>query len=58
VNEGWYSIQYVEEILVLNAARDYGKLLADPEHDYWAELEAEENLLRAINQLIQVESGK
>jgi hypothetical protein len=58
VSEGWYSIQYGEEILVLQAARQYGKILRDPEHDYGAELEAEEALMKAINALIEVEGIK
>lgn len=42
---------------VIAAARDYGKLLADPNHAYSDELDAEENLMSAIKALIEEDNN-
>lgn len=58
MSNGWSSLKSATEAWVLAAARDYGKILANPEHAYSDELDAEENLMSAIKALTEEESNK
>lgn len=52
------SVRSANEAWVLAAARDYAKVLSNPDHEYSEELDAEENLMSAIRALAGEESGK